>query len=67
MVALNCAELRCGKPTAQGGERLAMLHTPEGSPLPPNVSAELQGTGDRVRGKGESPWSSLLPVAVKPL
>ena len=29
-----------------------MLHAPEGSPLPPNVSAELQRTGDPVRGKG---------------
>jgi len=37
-----------------------MLHTPEGSPLPPNVSAELQGIGDRVKGKGRGRASGLL-------
>ena len=30
-------------------ERLAALHTPEGVPLPPNVSAELQGDMGRLR------------------
>ena len=30
-------------------ERLATLHTPEGVPLPPNVSAELQGEMGRLR------------------
>jgi hypothetical protein len=31
------------KPTLrQAAERLATVHTPEGMPLPPNVSAELQ-------------------------
>jgi hypothetical protein len=30
-------------------ERLATLHTPEGVPLPPNVSAELQGDMGRLR------------------
>jgi transposase len=35
--------IRTFKPTLRkAAERLAMLHTPEGSPLPPNVSAELQ-------------------------
>ena len=30
-------------------ERLATLHTPEDVPLPPNVSAELQGDTGRLR------------------
>jgi len=35
--------IRTFKPTLRkAAERLATLHTPEGSPLPPNVSAELQ-------------------------
>ncbi len=35
--------IRTFKPTLRKAEeRLATLHTPEGSPLPPNVSAELQ-------------------------
>ena len=35
--------IRNFKPTLRkAAERLATLHTPEGSPLPPNVSAELQ-------------------------
>ena len=35
--------IRDFKPTLRkAAERLATLHTPEGSPLPPNVSAELQ-------------------------
>src|SRR5216110_3499606 len=35
--------IRNFKPTLRkAAERLASLHTPEGSPLPPNVSAELQ-------------------------
>src|SRR5260370_8350969 len=35
--------IRNFKPTLRkAGERLATLHTPEGSALPPNVSAELQ-------------------------
>src|ERR1700737_3162580 len=35
--------LRNFKPTLRkAGERLATLHTPEGMPLPPNVSGELQ-------------------------
>ena len=53
--------IRNFQPTRHKAERLAMLHTPEGSPLPSNVSAESQRTGDRVRGKGWSPWPSLLP------
>jgi hypothetical protein len=35
--------IRNFKPTLRkAAERLATLHTPEGVPLPPNVSAELQ-------------------------
>jgi hypothetical protein len=35
--------IRNFKPTLRkAAERLATLHTPEGSALPPNVSAELQ-------------------------
>src|SRR6266550_4321490 len=35
--------IRTFKPTLRkAAERLATIHTPEGSPLPPNVSAELQ-------------------------
>jgi transposase len=35
--------IRNFKPTLRkAAERLATLHTPKGSPLPPNVSAELQ-------------------------
>jgi hypothetical protein len=33
--------LRCCT-AGKAAERLATLHTPEGSALPPNVSAELQ-------------------------
>jgi transposase len=33
----------------QAAERLATLHTPEGMPLPPNVSAELQRDMGRLR------------------
>jgi len=41
--ALTRLGIRDFKPTLrQAAERLASVHTPEGSPLPPNVSAELQ-------------------------
>ena len=41
--ALARLGIRDFKPTLRkAAERLATLHTPEGSPLPPNVSAELQ-------------------------
>jgi len=41
--ALARLGIRDFKPTLrQAAERLASVHTPEGSPLPPNVSAELQ-------------------------
>ena len=42
--------IRTFKPTLRkAAERLATLHTPEGSPLPPNVSAELQHDMARLR------------------
>jgi transposase len=42
--------IRNFKPTLrQAAERLATLHTPEGVPLPPNVSAELQRVMGRLR------------------
>jgi transposase len=42
--------IRNFKPTLrQTAERLATLHTPEGMPLPPNVSAELQRDMARLR------------------
>jgi len=49
--------IRNFKPTLRkAAERLATLHTPEGSVLPPNVSGELQrlsGRGPQARRPGE--------------
>ena len=48
--ALARLGIRNFKPTLrQAGERLATLYTPEGSPLPPNVSAELERDIARLR------------------
>src|SRR5438034_10716411 len=45
--------IRNFKPTPRkAAERLATLHTPEGSPLPPNVAAELQRDMGRLRFVG---------------
>jgi transposase len=49
--------IRKFKPTLRrAAERLAALHTPEGSALPPNVSAELQRDMARL---GFVPWGPL--------
>jgi transposase len=52
--------IRNFKPTLRkAAERLGTLHTPEGSALPPNVSAELQR--DQLPSHGEKPLDRGKP------